>query len=49
VDVTIDLANARGKHGRVIIFNMGGEASATFPTNPDMIFYFANIRFAKQP
>jgi hypothetical protein len=49
IDVTIDMDNARSRHNRVIVLNMGGEANATFPSTPDMIFYFANIRFAKQP
>jgi hypothetical protein len=48
-DITIPYANAVGKHTRVVIFNMGGEASATFPTTPDMVFYVANFRFTKEP
>jgi hypothetical protein len=48
VDITIDLANALNRHNRVILFTMGAEANATFPTTPDMVFYFANIRLTKQ-
>jgi hypothetical protein len=46
-DITIPLANAVGRHNRVFVLNMGGEATATFPSTPDMVFYFANIRFTK--
>jgi hypothetical protein len=46
-DIAISLDNAVGKHNRLFILNMGGEATATFPTTPDMVFYISNIRFTK--
>lgn len=49
-DITIDMANARGKHNRVIILNIGGEPGIN-PWNPpaDIVYYFSNVRFEKEP
>lgn len=47
-DVTVDLLDAVDRHNRVIVINVGGEPSLTFNPPADIIYYFANFRFAKQ-
>ena len=46
-DITIDMSNALNRHNRVIVLNIGGEPSLTWPPPVDIVYYFANIRFAK--
>lgn len=46
-DVTVDLSQSVGKHNRVIVINIGGEPSITFAPTQDIVYYFANFRFAK--
>src|SRR5450759_754089 len=46
-DITIDMSNALNRHNRVIVLNIGGEPSPTWPPPVDIVYYFANIRFAK--
>jgi hypothetical protein len=48
VDISIDLSPAINAHNRVFVFHIGGEANGAFPTPSDLVYYFANIRFAKQ-
>jgi len=47
-DITIDMSNALDKHNRVIVLNIGGEPSLTWGPPADIVYYFANIRFAKE-
>lgn len=47
-DITIDMSNALNKHNRVIVLNIGGEPSLTWNPPVDIVYYFANIRFAKE-
>jgi hypothetical protein len=47
-DITVDLGPA-GARRRVIKLTIGAEGGGVFPTDPDMVFYFANFRFSKQP
>lgn len=47
-DITIDMSNALNKHNRVIVLNIGGEPSLTWSPPVDIVYYFANIRFAKE-
>lgn len=49
VDMSISLANSAGKHNRVILINLGGEPNMDFAPASDIIYYFANIRFSKNP
>lgn len=46
-DMTVDLSQSVGKHNRVIVINIGGEPSITFAPAQDIVYYFANFRFAK--
>ncbi len=46
-DITIDMNNALNKHTRVVVLNIGGEPSLTWPPPADIVFYFSNIRFSK--
>lgn len=46
-DVTIDLSEALSRNNRVIVLNIGGEPSLTFAPESDIVYYFANVRFAK--
>ncbi len=45
-DITIDMSQALDKHNRVIILNIGGEPGVN--PSPDVVYYFANIRFEKE-
>jgi hypothetical protein len=47
-DITVDLS-AAGVRRRVIKLTIGAEGGGLFPAQPDMVFYFANFRFSKQP
>jgi hypothetical protein len=47
-DITVDMSSAIGKHNRVILFNIGGEPSLDWSPPTDIVYYFANIRFAKE-
>ncbi|GLR18206.1 DUF4998 domain-containing protein [Portibacter lacus] len=49
-EVTIDLADAVGKHNRVIVLNIGGEPGGIGDWDPpaDIVYYFANMRFTKE-
>jgi hypothetical protein len=48
-DITVPLANALNTYNNNIIINIGSEASPS-PWNPPLIqYYFANIRFSKNP
>lgn len=47
-DVTIDLSDALNRHNRIIVMNIGGEPSLTFDPPADIVYYFANFRFAKE-
>lgn len=46
-DMTVDLSQSVGKHNRVIVINIGGEPSITYAPTQDIVYYFANFRFAK--
>ncbi len=46
-DITIDMSNALDRGNRVIVLNIGGEPSPTWPPPVDIVYYFANVRFAK--
>lgn len=48
-DITIDMSSALDKHNRVIVLNIGGEPSLTWAPPADIVYYFANIRFTKEP
>jgi hypothetical protein len=48
IDVTVDMSQATPRHNRVIVINVGGEPSLTFDPPADIVYYFANFRFAKQ-
>lgn len=48
IDVTVDLASARGRHNRVIVMNVGGEPSVDFQPPSPIVYYFANFRFTKE-
>ncbi|WP_346237212.1 DUF4998 domain-containing protein [Niabella insulamsoli] len=47
VDMTLPLAQAVGKHNRVIVMNIGGEPSLTFNPATPIVYYFSNFRFTK--
>jgi hypothetical protein len=48
-DITIDISRMIGTYNNVIIINIGEEANPS-PWNPPLIqYYFANIRFSKNP
>jgi hypothetical protein len=48
-DLTLDISRLKDTHNRVIIINIGEEANPS-PWNPPLIeYYFANIRFSKNP
>ncbi|GAB3026953.1 hypothetical protein GCM10027051_34740 [Niabella terrae] len=48
VDVTVDMSQAVGRHNRVIVINIGGEPSLTWPGPEEITYYFANFRFTKE-
>jgi hypothetical protein len=50
-DVTANLAPILNLHNRVLLFTIGEESgsSGPFPPEIDRTFYFANIRFSKNP
>lgn len=47
-EITVDLSEAQGKHNRVIVINIGGEPNITFNPPADIVYYIANVRFAKE-
>jgi hypothetical protein len=48
IDVTVDMSQAASLHNRVVVINVGGEPSLTFAPPADIVYYFANFRFAKE-
>ncbi|MDR2423630.1 MAG: hypothetical protein LBD59_02760 [Prevotellaceae bacterium] len=48
-DLTIDMAEARNKHTRIIVINIGGEPGSWNDFSRDLTFYFANVRLSKNP
>lgn len=47
-DMSVDLSQCVGKHNRVLVINIGGEPSgASFPSSPEITYYFSNLRFSK--
>jgi hypothetical protein len=48
-DLTIDMAEARGKHNRIIVINIGGEPGSWNDFSRDLTYYFADVRLSKNP
>lgn len=47
-EVTLDLSQAKDRHNRVIVLNIGGEPWVDYNPPSDLVYYFANIRFEKE-
>ncbi len=48
-ELTIDMGTALDRHNRAIVINIGGEPSLTWDPPADIIYYFADIRFTREP
>jgi hypothetical protein len=48
-DLTIDISNSKDTYNRVIIINIGEEASPSDWDPPLIQYYFANVRLSKNP
>ncbi len=49
VEITLDLTEALDRNNRVIVLNIGGEPWVDFNPPSDLEYWFANIRFTKEP